>query len=72
MTIDVTLTSDGRPALKIRHFDKSDALTEITLGMLLTKGKERGLKVVHISGFVEIGKPETAHENYYIVANDEI
>ncbi len=66
MKVDFELNLDcnGRPCIKFRHHDKSSALEQKTLKLFIDAVKEKGLRLLNVSGYIDTeGK---SWENYEI------
>ena len=68
--IELNLDSNGRPCIKIRHHDKSNALEQKVLGTFIEAVKKNGMKLCNPSSFADT--EGNCWENYEIQIDSKL
>jgi hypothetical protein len=68
--MEITLDSNGNPAIKFRHYDKIDSLTELAIKEFVKAAKRDGIKLANGNGYLNSSAGES-WEDYFIVRGRE-
>ena len=61
---ELNLDENGRPCIKFRHYDKSNALEQKALGIFVKAVKEKGIVLKNSSGYIDT--EGNSWENYEV------
>lgn len=63
---------NGQPCIEFIHFDNRGELLDNVIEVFVKKAQQSGIKLISPSGYAELGKPFSSHENYKIVIDDSV
>lgn len=65
--LELNVDSLGKPIIKVKHLDKSEAIEQRLLGQFIKNGQQTGLRIVPSCGFLSDSE---SFECYEIKVND--